>query len=176
MSTESAAFTPTRRRRCARGWKPGSWPRNSGNVRATCRAAGVDRSTVTKARQQDPRFRAQWNEAMEDAIDTLQAIARQRDTTGQSDRLLEVLLRAHAPEFADRLKVDVCAEVRRVGAELGKSEAEIQAALREADLVLEEHRRRARHSLPEDANPRGAMLGEDDRHPARANGDPAPGP
>ena len=71
--------------------------RNSGNVRASCQAAGVSRKHAYTTRQNDEEFQAQWNDAMEDAIEYLEAIARQRAATS-SDTLLIFLLKAHRPE------------------------------------------------------------------------------
>ena len=152
MSTKSAAFTPTTRARkpYARGWKPAFIEalRQSCNVRAACKAVGVDRSTVTKARQRDARFAADWAVAIDDAIDTLRAVAWQRATTGGSDRLLEVLLRAYAPEeFGDRLRVDVASEARRIARELGATPEEEEAAVAEAEAILERRRRALRRRV-----------------------------
>jgi hypothetical protein len=151
VSTKSPTFTtPRARKPYARGWKPAFLEalRNSCNIRASCKAAGVDRSTVTKARQRDAGFRAAWEEAVEDAIDTLTATAWQRATTGGSDRLLEVLLRAYAPErFGDRLRVDVASEARRITRELGGTPEDEEAAVAEAERILQRRRAEARRQV-----------------------------
>jgi hypothetical protein len=93
--------------------------RNSGNVRAACQAAGVHRTTPYKAYAESPEFARQWDEALEDAVDTLEAAAwkRARDgvtrhdpimfqgqkvaekvITEYSDTLMITLLKAHRPE------------------------------------------------------------------------------
>lgn len=71
--------------------------RNSGNVRQSCEKAGVGRKTVYEHRDRDPEFAAAWADAVEDACDELEKIARQRATT-VSDTLLIFLLKAHRPE------------------------------------------------------------------------------
>lgn len=68
--------------------------RNSGNVRASCQAAGVGRTAVYTARLRDPKFAAAWDEAREEAIDTLEAAAWQR-ARESSDYLLWRLLQAN---------------------------------------------------------------------------------
>lgn len=102
-------------------WRPRfiSALRNSGNVRASCQAAGVERSTAYRAYKQSKEFAAQWDEALEEAIDTLEAAAWQRARDGvtrrepvmykgaqvgekvvteYSDTLMTLLLKAHRPE------------------------------------------------------------------------------
>jgi len=69
--------------------------RGSGNVRLSCRAAGVPRSTAYRWRDKWATFAAEWEEAKEDACDMLEAEAWKRATDGQSDRLLMFLLKAH---------------------------------------------------------------------------------
>ena len=69
--------------------------RSSGNVRLSCRAAGVPRSTAYRWRDKWATFAAEWEEAKEDACDMLEAEAWKRATEGQSDRLLMFLLKAH---------------------------------------------------------------------------------
>lgn len=82
--------------------------RNSGNVRAACKAAGVPRRTVYYWRKKFVTFRAEWDEAQEDACDILEGVAWERSTVGQSDRLLMFLLKAHRPErFKERSETDV---------------------------------------------------------------------
>lgn len=70
---------------------------NSGNVRAACERAGIDRQTVWELEQADPDFRAQKALAFKDWVDALRAAATQRGLQS-SDRLLAMLLEAHEPE------------------------------------------------------------------------------
>lgn len=109
--------------------------RNSGNVRASCLAAGIERSTAYRAREKSPEFAAMWDSALEEAVDTLEAAAwtRARDGVqriepimyqGQkvaekvareySDSLMTLLLKAHRPEkYQERIKHS--GEVKVVG-------------------------------------------------------------
>lgn len=70
--------------------------RNTGNVRAACQACGITRQAAYKARDNAPEFAAAWDEALEDAIDALEAVAINRARTS-SDTLLIFLLKAHRP-------------------------------------------------------------------------------
>ena len=81
--------------------------RNSGNVRASCLAAGIARKTAYVWRDRWATFAAEWAEALEDSCDVLEAEARRRGMS-VSDRLLMFLLKAHRPEvFGDRAKLDI---------------------------------------------------------------------
>lgn len=79
-------------------WRPVflSTLRNTGNVRAACQATGITRKTAYQHRNQAPEFAAAWDEALEDAIDALEAVAINRARTS-SDTLLIFLLKAHRP-------------------------------------------------------------------------------
>jgi hypothetical protein len=87
----------------------------SGNVTRAAEAAGVSRRAPYDWRADDASFAEAWDEALEAACDALEAEARRRAYEGweepvyqkgalvgrirkYSDRLLEVLLRAHRPE------------------------------------------------------------------------------
>jgi hypothetical protein len=86
--------TPTR----ADEWRPIFLEalRNSGNVRAACKAAGLSRQAVYMHRRRSREFAAAWDEAMDDAVDMLEAIAIDR-ARKQGDTLLIFLLKAHRP-------------------------------------------------------------------------------
>ncbi len=103
-------WTPRARARFLRGLE------RTGCVSIACRAAGFGRTTAYKRRGQDEGFRAEWDEALALAADRLEAEARRRAVEGTlrpvyqggrrvgsvrlySDRLLELLLRAHRPGF-----------------------------------------------------------------------------
>lgn len=86
-----------------KGRRSGEWRRvflsvlrNTANVRAACIKAGVARNVAYEAREKNPAFAAQWDEAIEDAVDSLEEIARQR-ARKTSDVLLIFLLKAHRP-------------------------------------------------------------------------------
>lgn len=80
-------------------WRPAfiETLRNTANVRYACQKAGIDRKTAYKHRDSAPEFAAQWEEALEDAIDTLEAVAQDR-ARKNSDTLLIFLLKAHRPD------------------------------------------------------------------------------
>ena len=69
--------------------------RNSGNVRLSCKAAGVPRRTVYNWKARWKTFDDEWEEALGDACDILEAKAWERAIEGQSDRMLMFLLKAH---------------------------------------------------------------------------------
>lgn len=78
------------------------------NVSEAARAAGIGRTSAYEWREADPSFAADWDEAEEVAADKLEQVARERAIDG-SDRMLEILLKAHRPEkFVERqhLKVE----------------------------------------------------------------------
>jgi hypothetical protein len=71
--------------------------RQSGNVRLACELAGISRKVAYEHRSRDATFAAQWEEALEDAVDLLEAIALER-ARQSSDALLIFLLKAHRPD------------------------------------------------------------------------------
>lgn len=80
--------------------------RDSGNVRASCEAAGLPRSTAYYWRDRFTTFRNEWDDAMEDACDILEATAWHRAIKEGSDRLLMFLLKAHRREkYSDRTEI-----------------------------------------------------------------------
>ena len=92
--------------------------RDSGNVRMSCEASGLPRSTAYYWRDRFVTFRNEWDDAMEDACDILEATAWQRAVKEGSDRLLMFLLKAHRREkYSDRVEVqsEVQSVVRIVG-------------------------------------------------------------
>lgn len=102
--------TPLRTYTRARRWYPAFLTAfaNSGNVRAACHAAQINRRTAYAAREVDPVFAKQWDEAREDAIDALEATAWSRARGGQSDYLLWKLLQANRRQlYGDQTKVTV---------------------------------------------------------------------
>jgi len=56
--------------------------RESANVSAAARAAGLSRSSAYALRSRDPEFRAAWDEALEEALDDLEAELRRRAIEG----------------------------------------------------------------------------------------------
>lgn len=80
--------------------------RETGNVSAAARAASIGRRTAYDWREADPAFAESWEEAEEEAIDKLEEVARAR-AIDNSDRMLEILLKAHRPEkYVDRYRAE----------------------------------------------------------------------
>ena len=95
----------------------------TGNVSLAAQYAGRSRNQAYYVRRRSEDFAAQWDEALEEGSDLLEAEARRRAVTGvdkpvyykgevvgsitqYSDRLLMFLLRAHRPQmFRDGGKV-----------------------------------------------------------------------
>ncbi len=108
-----------------REWKPRFVDnlRETGNVSAAARHAGVSRQTVYKERGASEQFREAWDDAMEEAMDLLEAEARRRAYDGTlkpvyykgapvgeireySDTLTIFLLKGRRPDvFKDRQDV-----------------------------------------------------------------------
>ena len=80
-------------------WRPAFLAalRNSANVRAACQAAGISREHAYNSREQSAEFRTEWERALADACDVLEAEARRR-AMSTSDVLLIFLLKSHRPE------------------------------------------------------------------------------
>ena len=70
---------------------------NSANVRAACRAAGIDRTTAYRHRARNAAFAEEWDSALKEAGEILEAVAWQR-AKEKSDLLLIFLLKALMPE------------------------------------------------------------------------------
>ena len=85
--------------------------KNCGNVRLSCSAAGVPRRTVYNWRAKWVTFADEWDDALEDACDILEAEAWKRAIEEQSDRLLMFLLKAHRPDkFKERTQTELTGE------------------------------------------------------------------
>lgn len=67
------------------------------NVTLACKGAGVDRTNAYIHRKEIPDFARAWDDAIEQAVDILEAEAWQR-ARKQSDVLMIFLLKAHKPE------------------------------------------------------------------------------
>lgn len=81
--------------------------RDTCNVSEAARAAKIGRSTAYDWRNDDPDFAAAWDEAEEEAVDALELAARQR-AMDSSDRMMEILLKAHRPEkYVERMRSEI---------------------------------------------------------------------
>lgn len=97
----------------------------AGNVTEAAKAAGVDRRTINRWRQDDPAFAAAWESASEEAWDRLEREALRRAVDGwddpvfyegvqvgsrkvYSDRLAELVIKAkRAKEYREKPTLDV---------------------------------------------------------------------
>jgi hypothetical protein len=114
--------------------------RNSANVRAACQAAQVSRQSAYVARDRHATFRRAWDDALADAVDTLEAAAWQR-ARSISDTLLIFLLKAHRRDlYGDRVTLDVEGLVARYAEEHGVelTDADRARAVAESTRMLKE--------------------------------------
>ncbi len=88
------------------------------NLRKTCNvtAAGVKAGkasiTLYRWKARDPAFARAWEAAITEAVDSLEGVAYERALAGRSDRLMEMLLKAHRPErYVEKRQIDVTAKV-----------------------------------------------------------------
>lgn len=112
--------------------------RNSANVRAACQASKVDRGTAYKARVRSAEFRAQWDEAIEDACDLLEAAAF-RDALKGSVADRQFLLKAHRPEkYGEKVQLEILIRqaAEKAAAEAGMDPKDIIA---EAERLIASH-------------------------------------
>ena len=77
-----------------------------GTVSCAAKAAGVSRNTVYRWRQDDREFAAQWDEAMETAIDAVESALYQKARGGDTIPMI-FYLKAHRLKYRDRLTLDV---------------------------------------------------------------------
>ena len=77
--------------------------RNSANVRASCQAAGISRKEAYKRRGTSARFREAWDEAIEDALDVLEAVAFQRAKASSDFLLWRLLASRRRDVYGDRV-------------------------------------------------------------------------
>lgn len=130
--------------------------RETGNVSLACKAVRIDRGTFYKAYHRVASFKADYDAALEDAVEMLEAEAWKRATVGRaqniyhngevvgteyvpSDTLLIFLLKHNKPDkYADRIHVireftRAAEDTRRVLDEAGFSEEEI---MQEVESIL----------------------------------------
>lgn len=95
--------------------------RNSANVRASCQAAGISRKEAYKQRGKSARFREAWDEAIEDALDVLEAEAWRRARASSDYLLWRMLASLRREKFGDavRITIDYEREASRIAAEYG---------------------------------------------------------
>lgn len=92
--------------------------RETGNVRRSCETLNINRRMAFRHKQNYSEFSDMWDDAMADACDTLELIARDR-AIESSDRLLMFLLASHRPElYNDSYKVKFVWTINGVEVEL----------------------------------------------------------
>lgn len=135
-------LTPKKEPRSESGeWKPAFIRAlaNSANVRAACQSAGISRQAAYLRKRTDEAFAEQWDDALEDACDVLEGIARQR-AAAESDVLLIFLLKAHRPEkYRDNHKIDlnVKGAMTQVTEVVVRNRAEAEALMNQQEAELE---------------------------------------
>src|SRR6516225_3374838 len=67
------------------------------SVKAACLAAHVSRMTAYRYRHSDPEFAEQWQDAINQSVDDLEAVAFKLAAEGDAG-LIQFLLRCHRPE------------------------------------------------------------------------------
>lgn len=79
------------------------------NVSHSAREAGFSRQSAYEWRAADETFAKEWDEAEQEAIDLLEKTAWDRATgEDKSDRMLEILLKAHKPEkYVDKIRSEL---------------------------------------------------------------------
>ena len=97
------------------------------NIKVSCQTADISRAQYYRRRAACEGFAVRCDQAKEDALDALEAIARQRALSGASDRLIEFLLKAHRPDvYGDRVQVTHLRDrAKTLGDELGLDPAKI---------------------------------------------------
>jgi hypothetical protein len=104
--------------------------RNTGHARSAAEAAGVDRSTPYQRSERDPKFRASWAAAKEDAVDLLLGQAFKAALEGDT-RLTIFLLQSLRPEVfrnSVELRIDIRPMAEKIAIKLGLSLDELLAA------------------------------------------------
>lgn len=99
--------------------------KDTGNVGSACKLAGIGRTQVYAWYNNDRRFAKLWDSCLEIATDALEAEARRRAIEGvqkpvyqggkkvgtvteYSDRMLELLLKAHRPaKYRERVSTEI---------------------------------------------------------------------
>lgn len=112
MSKESLDFPEKKPSPANQPW-PHDWMmpfllhlRADGNVGGACQAAGISRVTAYTWRAQFERFRRAWDEAVEDAIDELEAECRRRALAGSDVLLWKMLSSLRRNTYGERIEIE----------------------------------------------------------------------
>lgn len=86
--------------------------RLTGNIGQSCEAAGTTRSQVYNARFGSARFRAAYDDAREDAIDTLEAEAWKRAKGGSDALLWKLLSSLRRSTYGEKVEINLSVKSR----------------------------------------------------------------
>lgn len=92
----------------------------SANVTKSCVAASIARKTAYRWRKDWVTFRQQWDDALEEACDVLEQVARDVAVVDKNPQMLMFLLKSHRPHVYDRrtlaetMKVEVDSEGTKI--------------------------------------------------------------
>ena len=112
--------------------------RSTGVVKAACGVADIERKTAYRRRKADPAFAEDWDEAIEEAADVLEAEMRRRALAG-SDRLLEFALTGLRPDRYGK-KARVIVEAPEETPTADDLDDEVLAAVIAAGEIVSEER------------------------------------
>jgi hypothetical protein len=82
--------------------------RRNPNVAMACRAAGVNRTTAYRHRDDNEAFAVGWRAALDESVDLVEATAFKLASEGEP-RLIEFILKAHRPSVyrdVQRMEID----------------------------------------------------------------------
>jgi hypothetical protein len=81
--------------------------RKSPNITAACHAAGVNRTTAYRHREDDESFAAKWDEALDQSVDEVEETAFRIAKEGDN-QMIQFVLKAHRPAiYRERSEVAV---------------------------------------------------------------------
>lgn len=106
------------------------------NVSEAARAAGLGRRTAYDWRDADATFASAWTDAEESSADKLEQVAYERAISGQSDRMLEVLLKAHRPKYREKQQIEHSGSIGSPADHEAAAEAEVSELFGAPRLVV----------------------------------------
>lgn len=75
------------------------------HVGASCRAAGIDRTTAYRLRTKDPRFAEEWDDCLENEFDDVQVAMLQSAKSGDTRAGIFILERRRRSEYGASIEV-----------------------------------------------------------------------
>lgn len=107
----------------AENGEPGAWPadwmvgfllafRANGNIGQACQAAGTTRTKVYNARFSSAKFRDAYDEAREDAIDTLEQEAWGRAKSGSDMLLWKLLSSLRRSTYGEKVEINLTVKAK----------------------------------------------------------------